>query len=70
MVTISFQLVIEKEKIPIQSPMGTGLYAQSTIDFIAAENSQKDPALLGLALNTPKAAGTELYSNIKFESPN
>lgn len=69
-VTISFQLVIKVEKIPIQSPMGTGLYTQSTIDFIATENSQKDLALLGLALNTAIAAGTDLYSNIKLKSPN
>lgn len=41
MVTISFQLVIKVEKIPIQSPMQTGLYAQSTIDFIAAKIHKK-----------------------------
>lgn len=62
-ITIKFQLVIKNEKNPIQLPMGTGLYSQSTTDFIAGENPQKkDLALLGLALNTPIAADTELYS--------
>lgn len=62
--------MIKEEKNPIQLPMGTGLYTQSTTDFITAENSQKDLALLGLALNTPIAADTELYSSGKLKSPN
>lgn len=62
-ITINFQQVIKEEKNPIQLSMGTGLYTQSTTDFITAENSQKDLALLGLALNTPIVADNELYSS-------
>jgi len=66
--TINFQQVITEEKNPIPLPMEIGLYTQSATEFTEAENSQKDLALLGLALNTPTAAATEFCSTWRLKS--
>lgn len=52
---------MKAETNPIHLYLGTGLYTQFTNDLIAAESSQKDLILLGLAFNTPIDTDTELY---------